>query len=98
MSDESAADGDEADSRITVPVPSDYDESQADAFRKGFQACAQLFGHAAETYFHAAGGDEPADGDDDEPACDECGADPLPSMGADETCTPAGTVCPDCEL
>lgn len=83
------------DEDIAIPVPADYDEKESEAFRAGVRTCAQLFGQAAETYYHAAGSDE-SDGDED--ACDDCGAEPIASMGAPATITPEGTTCPECEL
>lgn len=87
---------------IVVPVPADYDETQAEAFRAGFRTCAQLFGQAAETYYRASaseGGEPPdSDAEDGDAECEDCGGEPVASMGAAETVTPAGTVCPECEL
>lgn len=95
---------DDATDDVALPVPPDYDDAERAAYLTGAQAVAQLFGSAAETYIQAAraqrDGDGPGAGDDrdDADVCPECGADLLASMGADETLTPAGTICPACEL
>ena len=83
--------------QVEVPIPDSYDEDEVAAFKQGFQTCAELFGTAAATYAAAVsdGADEPDEKPDE---CPECGSDLLDSMGADETSTPSGTVCPECEL
>lgn len=83
--------------QVAVPIPEDYDAAERAAFKRGFQACAELFGTAAATYAAAVSDDQV--GDDEPPTeCPNCGSDLLDSMGAAETATPAGTVCPECDL
>lgn len=88
-------DGD--DDAVRIPIPDSYDDDERAAFRAGFGACAELFGTAAATYAAAMGTDT-HDDDDDPEECPDCGKDLLQSMGADETTTPAGMTCPNCEL
>lgn len=82
---------------VQVPIPDDLDEDEREAYKAGFKACAELFGTAAATYASAVS-DRPQDDEDDVDECGECGGELLDSMGADETMTPPGTVCPECEL
>lgn len=84
------------DREVVVPVPPEYSDEEAEAYKTGFRVCADLFATAAETYRGALDAD--ADGDDEPEVCPECGGDLLASMGADETMTPEGMVCPECEL
>lgn len=82
---------------VRVPVPDEYDDEQREAFLRGFGACADLFGTAAASYKAAVSRGEPQDEGEDE--CQECGSELLSSMGADESeYSPAGYVCPGCEL
>lgn len=78
-----------------LDVPDEYDEP---AYRAGYARAMTEIGRAALQGAAVIAPDQVPE--DDEPAgvCDECGAEPVPSMGADETVTPAGTVCPGCEL
>lgn len=83
---------------LVVPIPPDIDEyDPEEAYLTGCKVMADLFSNAADTYRAALSESVGADEADDD-ACPECGNDLLPSMGADETTTPAGAVCPECEL
>lgn len=104
--DEQDADDGPGQSGVAIPIPPEYNEAEQDAFRRGAYMMAQLFGHAAQTYVQAIGADgefpdAPGDDEPDEDAdeCRECGLELLDSMGAAETeYSPAGRVCPECEL
>jgi hypothetical protein len=107
-------DGSDETPPVSVPVPAEYaaDEELRTAYLRGCAAMAQLFGHAAsmreQVVAVALEGDAPtavgpgggaAVDDEDEETCRICGQPLLASMGADETAhSPAGTVCPDCDL
>jgi len=99
---------------VPVPAEYAGDDDLRTAYLRGCAAMAQLFGHAASMHEQAVAaaleGDAPtavapsggsaADGkDEDEETCRTCGQPLLASMGADETAhSPAGMVCPDCDL
>lgn len=85
------------DREVVVPVPPEYSDAEEEAYKTGFRVCADLFATAAETYRGALDADGEDDTDEPE-VCPECGGDLLASMGAGETATPEGLVCPDCEL
>lgn len=84
------------DRELVIPIPPDYSDEEAEAYKTGFRVCADLFANAATTYREAL--DDADDDDAESDVCQECGGDLLASMGADETITPEGTVCPECEL
>lgn len=82
----------------SLDVPDAYD---AESYRAGY---AQAMTHIGQMALQgadgirpseASGGDTDASGDD---VCPECGAETLASMGAPEDVSPAGRVCPACEL
>lgn len=87
----------EAETEVLIPVPMEYNETQAEAFRAGFRTCAQLNAQANQTYVRAAaaamesdasvGAADGADADDD--TCPDCGADLIEAFG--------GAVCPACD-
>lgn len=103
MSEHPDADPDDApeagaatETEVLIPVPMEYDETQAEAFRAGFHTCAQLNAQANQTYVRAAAAaiesdasvdaGDGADADDD--TCSDCGSDLIDAFG--------GAVCPTC--
>lgn len=91
------ADGD-GDGDDALSVPERFDD---ESFRAGY---AQAMRHIGQTALAGADGIDPAPvdecgpADDSDDVCPECGADTLASMGAPDDVTPAGRVCPACEL
>lgn len=79
---------------MSLNVPDEYDD---DAYRAGYAAAMRQIGTMA---LHGAGEIDPNESDDesDPETCPECGGPVYNSMGADKDVTPAGRVCPECEL
>ena len=86
-----------------LEVPAQYDP---ESYRAGY---AQAMRHIGQTALAGAEGlqqgasvDERSTDDNSgeatEDTCPECGADTLASMGAPAGVTPAGRVCPACEM
>lgn len=77
---------------MPIDVPEEYDPESAE------WGYAQAMRDIGRTALANAEGLDPSDADADEDACPDCGSALLSSMGAAETSTPKGRVCPECEL
>lgn len=91
---------------MSLDIPEEHD---AESYAAGYAAAMRHIGqHALAGATELSPEDYPTDSDasatrgvtddGDDDTCSECGARLLASMGAAETTTPAGMICPECEL